>query len=72
MVIQRADFRPLYKPMNSLAEKGYFVLPKWRELTDGSMNAGLLEKIHFFPDSCAEVRAAALFRQNPAPLFRGV
>ncbi len=72
MVIQRADFRPLYKPMNSLAEKGVFRFAKMARVEDGPMNAGLLEKIHFFPDSCAEVRAAALFRQNPAPLFRGV
>jgi hypothetical protein len=40
-------FRPLYKPMNLLAEKGVFRFAQWPELMDGRMNAGLREKISF-------------------------
>jgi hypothetical protein len=54
--------------MNLLAEKGVFrfaVLPKWRELADGPMNAAPRRKSPFFPDSCAEVRRDGFVPRKP-------
>jgi hypothetical protein len=52
MAIQRG-FRPLYKPMNSLAEKGVFRFAKMALAGGGDQRTqASSRKSPFFPDSC--------------------
>ena len=64
--------RPLYKPMNSLAEKGVFRFAKMRVDGQTDERGPHGENLFSFQIAAPKFEVAVLFGQNPAPLFRGV